>query len=120
MKKETVFFVVLALAGLCAMFAIFASTPTAAPVAPAPVEPIIINLEVPVEQPAKFKVGDAVVVEGIPYDAKVVEVQGMAIWTNSMTGEEVVMRAYVVELTSPDGIQTVQIRVPEIVLTEKK
>jgi len=82
-----------------------------------PVEPTV---EVPVEQPTKFKVGDAVVVEDIPYDAKIVEVQGMATWINSMTREEVVMRAYVVELTSPDGTETVRIRVPEIVLTEKK
>ena len=126
MKKETAIWIALSTIAVSAVFAFFSSSQAAPQVAePAPVtapvpEPIVITIPVPPEEtPAKFKVGDAVVVEGAPYAAKIVEVQDMALWTNRATGEEVVMRAYLVELTSPDGSETIQIRVPEIVITVK-
>jgi hypothetical protein len=127
MKRETAFWMALAIATVSAAFAIFAFTQPAVepmPVTePTPVtapEPIVITIPVPPEEtPAKFKVGDAVIVDGAPYAAKIVEVQGMAQWINRATGEEVVMRAYLVELTSPDGSETIQVRVPEIVITAK-
>jgi len=128
MKKETAFWMALAIATVSAVFAIFAFSQPAVEPAPvtAPVpEPIVITIPAPTDEaPAKFKVGDTVNVEGIPAEVvssiKIVEVQGMANWTNMATGEEVVMRAYLVELTSPDGTQTAQIRVPEIVISAKQ
>jgi len=127
MKKETAFWMAMAIATMSAVFAIFAfSQPTTPLTEPAPVttptvEPIVITIPAPTDEaPAKFKVGDAVVLDGVPYAAKIVEVQGMAQWVNSLTGEEVVMRAYLVELTSPDGTETMQIRAPEIVITAKQ
>ena len=119
MKKETAFWMAMAIATVSAVFAMFAFSQPVVESVPVP-EPNVITITIPQEEtPAKFKVGDAVVVEGVPYTAKIVEVQNMALWTNNATGEQVVMRAYLVELTSPDGTEIIQIRVPEIVITAK-
>ena len=95
-------------------------TPPPAPAqAPTPTpDPIVITIPTPPElAPAKFKVGDAVNVEGLS-EGKITEVGDVVLWTNIMTGEEVLSRAYLVEVTFQG--RTEVIRVPEIVLSAKQ
>jgi hypothetical protein len=95
-------------------------------VSPTPVstptpEPVVIEIEVapPTAPVAKFKVGDAVDLEGMPANltAKVLQVLGMQLWTNNETNEEVQLMSYLVEVTG--GAQTQIMPVPELYMTAK-
>lgn len=126
MKKETAFWMAMAIATVSAVFAMFAfSQPTTPLTEPAPVttptvEPIVITIPAPTDEaPAKFKVGDAVVIEGAPpeLDAKVFEVLGMQPWTNNATGETAEFMTYLVEIST--GTETGIVPVPEQFMTAK-
>jgi len=123
MKKETTFWMALAIATVSAVFAIFAFSQPAtepAPVTQVVPEPIVITIPIPEVAPAKFNAGDQVMLEGMPegFTAVIFTVGEVEEWLNQITGETVMERAYLVVVTNPDGVAR-PYSVPEVVISAK-
>lgn len=91
--------------------------PVATELAP---EPVVVTIPAPVQAPAKFNIGESVMLENLPegFTAVIAAVGEVEEWLNQITGETVMQRAYVVVVTNPDGVAR-PYNVPEVVITAK-